>query len=63
MVTKREAAVIGAYTGYLLGEIEDLHTYVEEVAGCPVFTHELPGMCDQLKDKIKQHFVAIEVEK
>lgn len=42
-LTKRQAAIIGAYTGVLVGAFPDLHEYVEELLGRPVFTHELGG--------------------
>lgn len=32
-MTKREAAIVSAYTGYLIGEFKDYHAYVEEIMG------------------------------
>lgn len=49
-MTKREAAIISAYTGILIGDFNDMHKYIEEIAGCSVFTHELPAVRDKLKD-------------
>ena len=48
-MTKREAAIISAYTGYLIGEFSDLHAYTEEVMGQPIFTHEFPYIAEELK--------------
>lgn len=36
MITRREAAIIGAYTGILMGDIADFQSYAEEVAERPV---------------------------
>lgn len=35
-MTKREAAIVSAYTGYVIGEFSDSQAYAEEVMG-PVF--------------------------
>ncbi len=40
-MTRRESAIIGAFTGVLCGPFDALHEYVEEVMGRPVFTHEM----------------------
>lgn len=32
-MTKREAAIVSAYTGYLIGEFSDFQAYAEEVMG------------------------------
>lgn len=42
-MTRREAAVISAYTGFMITkDFSDVHAYIEEKMGRPVFTHELP---------------------
>lgn len=61
-MTKREAAIVSAYTGYLIGEFSDFHAYVEEIMGRPVFTHELPSIAKELKDKSKKDFMSIKIE-
>ncbi len=63
-MTKREAAIVSAYTGFLLGSFSDLHEYIEEVMGRPVWTHELANkeVMAELKEKAKPDFVAITVE-
>lgn len=50
-MTKREGAILSAYTGILLCEFKDLHQYVEEILGGPVFTHQLPMLKDEIKNK------------
>lgn len=61
-MTKREAAIVSAYTGYLTGEFSDFQAYVEEIMGRPVFTHELLNIAVELKEKSKKDFMNIEVE-
>jgi hypothetical protein len=62
-MTKREAAIIGAYTGVLLGKFDDMHSYIEEVMGRPVWTHELANEAtvDAIKAKSRADFLAIQV--
>jgi hypothetical protein len=40
-MTRRESAIVGAYTGFLVGPFDAMHEYIEEIMGRPVFTHEL----------------------
>lgn len=61
-MTKREAAIVSAYTGYLIGEFSDFHAYAEEVMGRPIFTHEFPNIADELKEKSKKDFMSIKIE-
>jgi hypothetical protein len=60
-MTKREALVIGAYTGVLMTKFSDLHEYIEEVMERPVFTHELASteVNDELKAKCRPEFLKI----
>ena len=51
-MTKREAAVVMAFTGVALLVGDDFtyfHKYVEELMGRPVWTHELPTLEDEIK--------------
>lgn len=63
-LTKREAAVITAYTGLLVGSISDFHAYVEEKFGRPVFTHEFADkdVWKDLKVISRTEFINIEVK-
>lgn len=64
MITKREAAIISAYTGYMLGDFDYMHEYIEKVMGRPVFTHEM-GSADFVKvlnEKTKADFGNLEIE-
>lgn len=39
-MTKRECAIVSAYTGILCGDFNEFHKYIEELLGRPVYTHE-----------------------
>lgn len=58
-LTRRQSAVLGIFTGNLCGDFEAMHEYAEELAGRPVWTHELPDLADELKEKAKAEFMAI----
>lgn len=40
-MTHKEAIAISAYTGYCFVPFDEVHQFIEEVLGRPVFTHEL----------------------
>lgn len=61
MITKREAAIISAYTGFLLGEWDEVHKYIQELMGRPVWTHEMPKLWDEIQAKAKPDFMKLEV--
>jgi hypothetical protein len=61
-MTKREAAIVAAYTGYLLGDFAEMHKYIEEKLERPVFTHELPNLAEVIREKSKQDFINLEVK-
>lgn len=63
MISTRNASIISAYTGVLLGEFSDMHKYIEEIMGRPVFTHELAdeNIVNEIKEKAKQDFFNIVV--
>ena len=60
-MTKREAAIVSAYTGFLCGKFSDMHEYIEEVMGRPVWTHEIGanGFEEMIREKSKEDFVAL----
>jgi hypothetical protein len=64
MLTKREAAVISAYTGFMIGEFSEMHKYIEEKLQRPVLSHELRNkdVWDELKVICRDDFVNIPVE-
>ena len=40
-MTKQEAAIVAAYTGYLIGSFSDMHEYIEKVMNRSVWTNEM----------------------
>lgn len=63
-MTRREAAVIGAYTGILCGPFNDLHQYIEEIMGRPVQTAELANeaLAEEIKQKAKPDFLNLTID-
>jgi hypothetical protein len=63
-MTKREAAIVTAYTGIKIGEFHEAHKYIEEVLQRPVFIHELARkeITDKIHEKSRQDFLSIKVE-
>ncbi|HEY5688049.1 MAG TPA: hypothetical protein VIS27_07070 [Yeosuana sp.] len=59
----REAAIVSAYTGILIGNFEDMHEYIEEILKRPVFIHELvdSDLVAKIKEKAKSDFISIQV--
>lgn len=58
-MSKREAAIVSAYTGYLIGAFSDFQAYAEEIMGRPIFTHDLTRLEYELKEKSKKDFMNI----
>lgn len=60
-MTTRESAIIGAFTGVLAGPFDELHKYVEEIMGRPVWTHEMGNkdIATQIKEKARDDFIAL----
>lgn len=63
-MTKREAAIVSAYTGILIGNFSDMHGYVEEKLGRPIWTHEFASekLFEEIKEKTKSDFISIKIE-
>ena len=61
-MTRYEATVVSAYTGYLIGNTDDLYDYLSELIGRPIYTHEIPSVLDEYHSKIRQDFVMLEVK-
>lgn len=60
-MTTREKAIVSAYTGILMGTMDELCKYIEEILGRPVWTHELADekVFAEIKAKSKPDFLAI----
>ena len=55
-MTKEEALIISAYTGYLLvSDFSEVHNFCEQTLGRPIFTHEFADHNFQEKIKEKLH--------
>lgn len=58
-----ERVVISAYTGYLMCPFDEMHKYIEQMMGRPVFTHEMcesnKAFMDELREKVKPDFLAL----
>jgi hypothetical protein len=63
-MTKREAAIVTAYTRVLIGDFHTAHQYIEEIMGRPVLTHELAdkGTWNEIQALAKPDFISITVE-
>lgn len=62
-MTKREAAIVSAYTGILIGDFSVMHAYIKEIMGQPVFTHQLGDheFVNKIKEAAKADFLAIQI--
>jgi hypothetical protein len=58
-LTKDQAAILSAYTGFLCGNFSDLHRYAEKVLGRPIWTHQFPSISEELHLASKADFLAI----
>lgn len=58
-LTKQQAAIISAYTGYLAGSFSDLHEYAQSVLGRPIWTHQFPEIMDELRDASRDDFMSL----
>lgn len=60
-LTKEQAAIIGAYTGFAVGPFGDIHELAEQKLGRPIFTHEFaaPELVEELKEAVKDDLLAI----
>ena len=61
-MTKRECAIITAYTGVAMVEGEDLDLYYQYLAdlfGRPVYTHEIPFLAEEIKRRSTPDFIAL----
>ena len=61
-MTKHELVVISAYTGFLLcDDFGDMHEYIEQILGRPVWTHELadPKIIEEIREKARPELMRI----
>lgn len=60
-MTKREAAIVSAYTGIFMGHFDAFQQYVEEIMERPVMTHEMgfKGVAEEIKAASKADFIKL----
>lgn len=60
-MTKQEAIVVSAYTGFLMCDFNDMHEYIEKKLGRPIYTHEfaLDLIQKEIHEKVKPDFLKI----
>lgn len=60
-MTKREGAIITAYTGIMCCDLPTFHTYAEEKLNRSIFTHEFSDaeVLAALKVNSKEDFISI----
>lgn len=63
-MTKKECAIVMAYTGIVMLSGEDFqiyHKYIEDIMGRPVWTHELANesVVEEIKEKSKYDFLKL----
>ncbi len=60
-MTYQECVIVSAYTGFLMCDFPDLHKYIEEKMGRPVWTHEMADkeFFEALRKATKEDFLAL----
>jgi hypothetical protein len=60
-LTSRQAAILGAFTGVLMGPFSEMHAYIEEIMGRPVWTHEMgsKALAKEISDRARPDFLAL----
>lgn len=59
--TKKEAAIISAFTGIMVGEFKDFHEYVENLFGYSIFTHQFAdkSFAEKIKELSRPDFMKL----
>ena len=62
-MTKREALIVSAYTGYFMCNMSELHKFIEETLGRAIDIHELADdeTLNELRDKVRDEFIKIAI--
>jgi len=60
-LTREQAAIVGAYTGFAAGPFADIQNYAEKVLHRQIWTHELGqrSVAQELRDASRADFLAI----
>ena len=57
-LSREQAAIIGAFTGYTAGPFEDIHDYAEKKLGRSIFTQEFASqkVAEELREAAREDF-------
>jgi len=61
-ITRRQAAIIGAYTGINCGPFEDMHEYVDSLPGFEGITtigFAMPGIAERIHEASRADFISL----
>ena len=60
-LSKEQAIIISAYTGYLCCEFSDMHQAVEKKLGYPVWTHQFASeeFSEEIRKVFKEDFLSL----
>ena len=61
-MTKHECAIVTAYTEISMlrgNDLKHLYDYLSGFIGRPIFSHEIPAVCMQYRDQIREDFIAL----
>lgn len=61
-MTRNEALLLSAYTGYLLvPDFSDVHEFCERILGRPIYTHEFVDekIVEEIKEKLKPEIMSM----
>lgn len=60
-LTREQAAIVGAYTGFTAGPFGDVHEYAERLFGRPIWSHQFAdeGFANELRERAKADYLAI----
>lgn len=63
-MTKREAAILSAFTGIMVGEFADMQAYVDELLGETTFTLQYGSraFADRVKEAARPDFIRLNLE-
>ena len=60
MSRKHDAAVVAAYTGFRMGNWADYHEYIEKLMERPVWTHEIPVLAYEIKERSLDDWIELQ---
>lgn len=60
-MSEREAAIVSAVTGVVIGNWTNLYKYIEELMGRPLQLSDMDGLRDTIREKAKPDFMALSV--